>query len=110
MNTICPKCGKEAYWQKTKYGMRHSCCGLWSWGGAPLVDKDTHEARKAAHEAFDVIWKEYGYSRSVAYEMLADDLKLTRNDCHMKLMDAETAKKVPEIAEAIIKDLNLREV
>ena len=32
----------------TRFGPRDDCCGLWSWGGAPLADAATHAARKAA--------------------------------------------------------------
>lgn len=82
----------------TRYGTRNSCCGLWSWGGAPLVDRDTHEARKAAHAAFDTIWKDGLMSRSGAYRALQRKLGLTADQCHMKLMSAEMARKVPQAA------------
>jgi hypothetical protein len=42
----CPKCGRMAVESTTKYGIRSSCCDLWSWDRDPLVDKATHEARK----------------------------------------------------------------
>lgn len=43
---MCPICGSPAEERMTKYGIRSSCCGLWSWDRDPLVDKATHEARK----------------------------------------------------------------
>ena len=103
---ICPICYNEAYEAQTRYGVRHSCCGLWSWDGAPLVDEYTHEARKAAHEAFDPLWKEHGLTRSEAYRMLASRLGIPREDCHMKLMDAATAVRVPKIVQTIIDELD----
>lgn len=97
MNKIsirCPKCGQEARRVKTRYGTRNSHCDLWSWDNAPLVDAETHEARKAAHAAFDQLWKSGRVKRGTAYKMLAEELGLSRADCHMKIMDAATAKRV----------------
>lgn len=98
----CPTCGGFAFRQDTIYGIRHSCCGLWSWGGAPLVDAETHEARKAAHAAFDTLWKHHGITRSSAYAQLAIELGIKRRYCHMKQMDRETASRVPAAVRAII--------
>jgi hypothetical protein len=101
---ICPKCGNEARTAMTQYGVRAFCCDLWSWDCAPLVDAETHEARKAAHESFDRVWKERQMSRGQAYRLLADRMGLTREQCHMKLMDAETARRVPPIAEQLLRE------
>lgn len=95
---ICPVCGDQVRPVTTRYGLRHACCGLWSWGGAPLVDRDTHDARKAAHAAFDPIWKSGHMSRSQAYAELARRMGLHPKDCHMKLMDAATARRAVEVA------------
>lgn len=54
---ICPICGERAVRSMTRYGRRHDCCGLWSWGNKPLADAETHAARSEAHRVFDVIWK-----------------------------------------------------
>ena len=101
----CPQCGTLARRQKTRYGTRNSCgpCGLWSWGDKPLVDAETHEARQAAHEAFDVLWKKEGMNRSEAYRLLAVKMKMPREACHMARMSKETARKVPAAVEKIRK-------
>ena len=101
---VCPVCGRRAYTAQTSYGPRHACCGLWSWDGAPLVSAATHGARKAAHAAFDTLWKQHGMTRSEAYKQLARELGLTREQCHMKLMDAATARRVPAAVRAILDD------
>ena len=98
---ICPECGKPAAATTTRYGVRHDCCGLWSWGGSPLVDARTHEARSAAHEAFDPLWKDGLLGRREAYGLLANELGIPRDHCHMKLMDRETAEAVPGAVYAI---------
>lgn len=91
---ICPLCGRVATSTKTQYGVRNNCCSLWSWGDSPLVDKRTHNARKRAHEYFDIIWKEGFMTRSQAYAWLAKSLKISRNKAHMKKMDYKMAKRV----------------
>ncbi len=92
----CPKCGAKAHAETTRYGIRNRHCDLWSWGDAPLVNRETHEARKAAHAAFDTLWKSGLMSRGEAYRCLQKKLKLTPDECHMKLMDAATAGLVPQ--------------
>ena len=81
----------------TRYGVRHAHCGLWSWDGKPLADRITHDARIAAHNAFDTLWKgAYRLmGRGSAYKLLRAELGLTKAECHMASMDAETARRVP---------------
>lgn len=57
MTIICPKCLKPAPMKQTQYGIRHQCCGLWSWGGKPLVPATVHAARQQFNAAFDRLWK-----------------------------------------------------
>ena len=97
----CPKCGGTPKRTKTRYGPRLDCCGLWAWGEHPLADAATHDARKKAHAAFDPIWRDGHMSRGKAYKMLAEEMGLSRDDCHMKLMTAEQASLVPGIATKI---------
>lgn len=97
MNTkvYCPECQHEAPSFQTAFGIRHQCCGLWSWGGKPLVDQSTHDARKAAHVAFDELWINGPLTRAEAYRHLAAELRLDETSCHMSAMDHATAKRVP---------------
>ena len=102
----CPRCGSRARAVDTQYGIRHDHCGLWSWGGAPLVSYGTHEARKAAHAAFDALWKGHHMTRSEAYKQLSFKMKIKRDECHIKLMDERTARKVPHAVMEIMRDLD----
>ena len=104
MTVTCPKCQQPARTVITSYGQRSSCCGLWSWDGAPLVDADTHNARMAAHRAFDSLWQRHGFSRSEAYRLLATRLGIPPRRCHMKQMDAATARRVPLAVMQILQD------
>lgn len=95
----CPNCGAVPTVTQTRYGLRRSCCGLWAWGDSPLADAETHDARRAAHEAFDPLWQSGRMTRSAAYAFLAGRLGLEPDACHMKQMDAPTARRVVEIAK-----------
>ncbi len=100
-NPICPKCGGEAVPHLTEWGLKHTHCGLWSWGGKDLVDGETHDARKAAHKALDPVWKSGRVSRSMAYKLLAQALELPHKKVHMNIMDKETARRVPDAVRKI---------
>lgn len=97
----CPTCGSKARKQETRYGPRYSCCDLYAWGKHPLASPETHRARSAAHAAFDPVWQSGKMTRREAYEALAAALSIPRTDCHMKLMDEETALRVPAIAQEL---------
>lgn len=93
----CPRCSGEPTRSITRFGIRHDCCNLWSWDGAPLVDRETHDARTEAHKHFDAYWQSKGISRRDAYRKLASAMGMSLKDCHIKLMDATTAQRVVRI-------------
>lgn len=103
---VCPQCHQRASETHTRYGIRNQCdaCELWSWDRYPLVDADTHAARKAAHEAFDSLWKDGILSRTQAYKQVSKALEIDSRDCHMKLMDKVLASQVPAAVEKIKQD------
>ena len=79
---------------------------MWAWGSnAPLVDRETHQARQYAHRVFDGVWQSGLCSRTHAYRLLAKELGIDPADCHMKLMDKATARRVPFAAHDIAKRL-----
>ena len=102
----CPVCGKRPSMANTAYGVKRHCCGLWAWGkNAPLVDAETHQARQYAHRVFDGLWQSGIVDRNSAYALLARELDLDPSACHMKLMDKETAHRVPAATHEIWKRL-----
>ena len=102
----CPSCGRRPVETHTQFGWRRDCCGLWGGGKhAPLVDKETHAARSYAHKVFDSLWQSGLVGRSHAYALLAEELGIPPDQCHMKLMDRATAERVPAAAHAIGKRL-----
>ena len=95
----CPTCGKPPALSKGQFGLRADCCGLWSWGGKPLVDRATHAARVRAHKALDAIWQSGRLSRNECYQRLAAVMGMTESECHIAYMSAEQAVQVAAIAE-----------
>lgn len=103
---LCPICHNKPIRLETKYGIRNSCCNLWSWGeDEPLVDEHTHNARKAAHKAFDLLWKSGKMRRTDAYKWLATELGLSKELCHIKKFDVETCVHVCILSEKKIIDI-----
>jgi len=103
LKLTCPSCGSEARRSDTRFGVRHDCCGLWSWGGKPLVDGPTHEARRRAHESFDRLWvRGYPSSRTRAYKGLSEHLGVAFKDCHISLFDRDTCERVISYSDRLI--------
>lgn len=107
---ICPRCGQPATQTLTPKGRKSRCepCGLWSKGSKPLRDEAGHQAhgarvraRQNAHLCFDPLWKEGLVDRESAYKLLAQELGIERDACHMSLMEAEVARRVPRAVKAI---------
>lgn len=96
MKPICPICNQLATPRQTQWGVKHVCCGLWSWGNKPLTDAATHKARQTAHDIFDRLWKSGTISRGYAYQLLQEELGISKADCHMSIMDQATATRVPD--------------
>ena len=111
----CPHClGKAMFYPDSKhlyygrdYGPIYHCLpcnayvgchdGTITALGTP-ADRQTREARKAAHEAFDQIWQSRRMTRPDAYAMLQKALGLTKDECHIGLFDIEMADRVVEVA------------
>lgn len=67
----------------------------------------TRRARSAAHAAFDPLWQRNGLnkmSRREAYAWLAGALEIDPEQCHIGMMDLETATKVPALVAERLKE------
>ncbi|MBZ9943468.1 DUF3268 family zinc-finger domain-containing protein [Mesorhizobium sp. BR1-1-13] len=104
---MCPICRQPAERTETRYGPRNDCCGLWSWGDKQLVDAETHAARKAAHDAFDPLWKTGTMTRTRAYRELRRALGISERSCHMAKMSKEMALKVPAAVGKMVASLKV---
>lgn len=61
--------------------------------------------RHQAHKYFDIIWMEGHVERDLLYGHLADYLKLSKEECHIKLFDVEKCKEVIDWSKRILNDL-----
>lgn len=105
----CPKCGRTAMTVRTQYGPRHQCCGMHSWRGKPLVDKETHDLRREAHAAIDPLWQSGKMRRSFVYQTLARLMRITGEECHIAQMNPVELRLVIELAPevAAVEDIKL---
>ncbi len=62
-----------------------------------LANAELRQAKKAAHAAFDPVWKSGGISRKDAYALLAAKMDLPTDKAHIGMFDVEQCKKVVEI-------------
>jgi hypothetical protein len=68
-----------------------------------LADAKTKTARKAAHAAFDPIWKNKQMKRSEAYQWLADQLDIERWRCHISWFDVSYCNQVVKLCLSRVK-------
>jgi hypothetical protein len=97
----CPNCGRTALTKRTQYGARHSCCGMHSWRGKPLVDQETHDLRRQAHALVDPIWQGRGMTRGEVYRALAEALGIPPIECHISMMGPDRLQQVLKHAPSI---------
>ena len=119
MKVTCPYCqtnatlidSAEIYHGKS-YGMAWICrpcnayvgCHKNSRNHMPLgrlANAELRESKKAAHAAFDTIWKGGGQgARTKAYAWLARTLSIHPEKCHIGMMDVDTCNRVIEVCNA----------
>lgn len=67
--------------------------------GSP-ANAATRAARALAHAVFDPLWRSGTMNRRAAYTWLADALAIKATECHIGMMDAETAFRVAAVVRA----------
>ena len=108
---LCPQCGKPIDVADTQYGERRECvpCGLKSWGGKPLVDHATVQARKDARTALGPL-----YMRKRKDKVLADEVFAALGN-HLGVeirngysgLTKEQAEQVPGLIPTLLRDLKI---
>lgn len=114
----CSECGREAYRTDGAEIYPHrpdlhhkimwACicgayCGSHENTGEPLgypCGWHTRQARMAAHEAFDRLWKHGPPTRPEAYAWLAHEMGLPPEQCHIGMMTEEQARRVVQLAKS----------
>ena len=66
-----------------------------------LANKSLREAKKAAHAAFDPLWRSGSMKRASAYKWLAQQLGIDGRDCHIGMFDVATCYRVIEVCEEV---------
>lgn len=117
MKVVCPYCKADAELINSaeiygrSYGMMWICrpcdayvgCHKNSKNNMPLgrlANAELREAKKAAHVAFDTLWKGQGFgARRAAYAWLARTLSIHPQKCHIGMMDVDMCDKVIEVCQ-----------
>jgi ssDNA-binding Zn-finger/Zn-ribbon topoisomerase 1 len=110
-----PDCGGDMVLRDSKFGKFYGCvrwpaCDATHGAhpdGTPLgvpANKETKQARMAAHAAFDQLWHRATRAgrksaRSKAYAWLREQLGLTKDQCHIGRFDKAMCQKVIELCE-----------
>lgn len=77
------------------YGLMKACenypeCD--AYGRTTVANKELRELRKECHRRFDPIWQSGRKSRNAAYLWMGRQLKLSRQDAHISLLDADQCR------------------
>jgi hypothetical protein len=111
---LCPDCGAELIWKKSKFGGFYGC-EMWSetgCGGAvgvhpgtrnPLgipAPKNVRALRVRCHDGFDRLWKNGGkMSRKEAYQWLQEKMELDGSKAHIAMFDEAQCLKLLSLLE-----------
>lgn len=114
MNVICDYCGKPAelvssatVYQGREYGPIWYCPDCNAWVGTHkgtdrplgrLANAELRKMKRMAHAAFDPLWRgKSSFTRSAAYEWLAEEMGLPVEQTHIGMFDVEQCKRCVEI-------------
>lgn len=70
-----------------------------------LANLELRRAKMRAHAAFDPLWREGLTDRRSAYSLLADELGISRDACHVGYFDVPTCDRVVVLAAVIRRKL-----
>ncbi|MDO4549515.1 MAG: zinc-finger-containing protein [Clostridia bacterium] len=108
----CDYCGKRAEFVDSSivygrsYGMIYCCRECGAWVGVHkgtdkplgrLANLELRELKKAAHNAFDPIWKHGQMTRRQAYACLSEQIGLVPADTHIGMFDVDRCKQTIRI-------------
>lgn len=73
--------------------------GTWKPFGR-IANSELRRAKVAAHNAFDPLWKTGRMSRSQCYRWLAEQLGISKSQCHIGLFDVAMCVRVVNACQA----------
>jgi HD superfamily phosphohydrolase YqeK len=110
LGKICPYCGKETelidsaeIYHGNSYGWMYICRPCDAYVGCytgttnslgRLANAELRKYKQAAHDVFDLIWKDHHMERSEAYSWLSHQLGIEPDYTHMGMFDVEQCKQV----------------
>lgn len=116
----CADCGSLLRLRDGKFGIHYACIGYTKSGdncrGSHSCDKNTAEpmgvpgdaqtrkARIRAHEWLDRLWEEGSWSKTEAYQWLADRLSVPLEQCRIALFDVKKCDDVVVIVRQYLGD------
>lgn len=65
-----------------------------------LANAELRKAKNGAHAVFDPKWREGGMKRQHAYKWLSEQLGISREECHIGMMDVDLCRRVVEVCTA----------
>lgn len=110
----CRYCGSKVIFTKNKFGYIYKCSNCDSYVGVhrgtqvplgTLANKELRHWRGMAHKYFDILWRHKKIvhndknGRHKAYKWLAQEMGLTKNECHIAKFDIEECKTVVALCE-----------
>ena len=115
-NVNCPYCGQRAEYVDSRviygrsYGMVYLCRPCDAYVGTHkgtdrplgrLANEELRRWRNRAHALFDPLWRHGRYKgrRGAAYQWLANQMGLTKNETHIAMFDVKQCKRVVGIME-----------
>ncbi|MFK8771693.1 zinc-finger-containing protein [Aeromonas caviae] len=122
-NPDCPYCGKTSVLTSSRevYGGRNfgpiylcKCLPGYAYVGCHkdtikplgrLADKELRYWKKEAHAAFDPLWKSKKMKRGHAYGWLAEQLGISKEECHIGMFDVATCERVKYLCIAKMNSL-----
>jgi hypothetical protein len=116
MNVHCPYCGDAAelvtgdtvyphradlhskrFYRCVPCGARVGCHKGTDRPLGRLANAELRRAKMAAHDAFDKMWKLRRMTRNEAYGWLANELNLSRKECHIGMFDVQRCEQVVRV-------------
>src|SRR5690554_3718497 len=94
-----PRLHKKQYWQCAPCQAYVGCHGNGRKPLGRLANAVLRRRKMEAHSAFDPIWQDGWMTRSDAYKWLADQLGISRTECHIGEFDEELCRQVVLVSD-----------
>ena len=106
----CAPCGTRVGCHKIGVTVRHDktgerfiyYCSDGTWPLGHLASAKVSGMRRRTHVAFDKLWKSGKYDRNEAYELLAEHLGITHEQCHIGLLTYAQCRETISFANTLM--------